>query len=105
MTKENIRSIAISIYWAVQAFCLFFIKSTGFMITAIILLTICLLKLIIKNRNYDIVFLIIYSLYSIFLSIFIFALYIFFKASILFPLIAITNFIVIIYMLKLYGRR
>ena len=103
--KKNILNTILPVYWGIQGVLLLLTKSMSIIIAAAILLTISLLKIIIRNPNYDILFLIVCFLYSVCLCITTFLLYSLFKVSILLPVFTVVNFLIITYMLRLYGQR
>lgn len=105
ITKKNIVDLILPLYWGGQGACLLSYKSIGIIIIATVLLLISLFKMIIKSGNYNIIFLVVCSLYSVCLGITMLLLLFFFKTSILWLLFTIVNFGVIAYMLRLYGRR
>lgn len=105
MTKRDMLNVILPLYWIVQGVFLLSIKSIGVTIVAVILLIISLLKIILKNRNCDILFLVVCFFYSVCLCVTMFLLYTFFEISILLPIFTIVNFLIIVYMLRLYGRR
>lgn len=105
MTKRNIFDLILPFYWGIQGTCLLVYQSTGIITISVILLLISLLKMFIKSNNYNIIFLVVCSLYSICVCIAMFLLYAFFRVPTLWLLFTIVNFIVVGYMLRLYGRR
>ncbi len=92
------------LYWGLQGVFLLSIQSIGAIIAAVILLTISLLKVILRNPNCDILFLVVCFFYSVCLCVTIFLLYSLFEISILLPIFTVVNFLVIVCMLRLYGH-
>lgn len=103
--KKNVFDLILPLYWGIQGVCLLSYRSISIIIIAIVLLLISLLKIVIKSGNYNVVFLVLCTLYSVCLCIAAFLLFTFFKMSVLWLLFTIANFIVIAYMLRLYGGR
>ena len=102
--RENILKLALPIFWAAQGIWLLSFKSIETAIIAIILLLISFFGIIIKSNAYNIIFLVLCVLYSIALGIMMFLLLMFFELPIIYMLLPIINFIVLAYMLRLYGR-
>ena len=89
----------------VQSIWLLSFKSIETFIAAIILLLISFLGIVIKSNTYNIIFLGICFLYSVALGLIMFLLFLFFELPMIYILIPIMNFIVLVYMLRKYGRR
>ena len=104
MLKKNILKEALPIFWVVQSIWLFSFKSIETVIIAIILLLISVLGIIINSNTYNIIFLGICVLYSIALGVVVSLLNILFKLPIIYMLLPITNFVVLVYMLRIYGK-
>ena len=90
---------------AVQSIWLLSFKSIETFIAAIILLLISFLGIVIKSNTYNIIFLGICFLYSVALGLIMFLLFLFFELPMIYILVPIMNFIVLVYMLRKYGRR
>ena len=101
--KGNILKLTIPFFWAVQSIWLLSFKSIETFIAAIILLLISFLGIVIKSNTYNIIFL--GFLYSVALGLIMFLLFLFFELPMIYILIPIMNFIVLVYMLRKYGRR
>lgn len=98
MIKRNILNFILPLYWGLQGVFLLSIQSIGAIIAAVILLTISLLKVILRNPNCDILFLVVCFFYSVCLCVTIFLLYSLFEISILLPIFTVVNFLVIVCM-------
>ena len=96
--KGNMLKLTIPFLGAVQSIWLLSFKSIETFIAAIILLLISFLGIVIKSNTYNIIFLGICFLYSV-------ALFLFFELPMIYILVPIMNFIVLVYMLRKYGRR
>lgn len=103
--KGNMLKLTISFFWAVQSIWLLSFKSIETFIAAIILLLISFLGIVIKSNTYNIIFLGICFLYSVALGLIMFLLFLFFELPMIYILVPIMNFIVLVYMLRKYGRR
>ena len=100
--KGNMLKLTIPFFWAVQSIWLLSFKSIETFIAAIILLLISFLGIVIKSNTYNIIFLGICFLYSVALGLIMFLL---FLLPMIYILVPIMNFIVLVYMLRKYGRR
>ena len=103
--KGNMLKLTIPFFWAVQSIWLLSFKSIETFIAAIILLLISFLGIVIKSNTYNIIFLGICFLYSVALGLIMFLLFLFFELPMIYILVPIMNFIVLVYMLRKYGRR
>ena len=93
--KGNMLKLTIPFFWAVQSIWLLSFKSIETFIAAIILLLISFLGIVIKSNTYNIIF----------LGLIMFLLFLFFELPMIYILVPIMNFIVLVYMLRKYGRR
>lgn len=103
--KGNMLKLTIPFLGAVQSIWLLSFKSIETFIAAIILLLISFLGIVIKSKNPNIIFLGICFLYSVALGLIMFLLFLFFELPMIYILVPIMNFIVLVYMLRKYGRR
>ena len=99
--KGNMLKLTIPFFWAVQSIWLLSFKSIETFIAAIILLLISFLGIVIKSNTYNS----ICFLYSVALGLIMFLLFLFFELPMIYILVPIMNFIVLVYMLRKYGRR
>ena len=104
MLKKDILKEALPIFWAAQSIWLLSFKSIETIIIAIILLLASVLGVIINSNAYNIIFLGLCTLYSIALGVVMSLLSILFELPIIYMLLPITNFAVLVYMLRIYGR-
>ena len=100
--KGNMLKLTIPFLGAVQSIWLLSFET---FIAAIILLLISFLGIVIKSNTYNIIFLGICFLYSVALGLIMFLLFLFFELPMIYILVPIMNFIVLVYMLRKYGRR
>lgn len=103
--KGNMLKLTIPFFGLYKVFGFYRLKAIETFIAAIILLLISFLGIVIKSNTYNIIFLGICFLYSVALGLIMFLLFLFFELPMIYILVPIMNFIVLVYMLRKYGRR
>ena len=95
-SKHTISLIIFLIYWVIQSLILYTVQGVGFtpQIASFLLILLCLLRLLIRNKTYNILFAVLLFIYSLFEGVLALILFSFFDQTLEYKVIACFIFII-----------